>query len=171
MKWPENLEPTASEPLELPDGRPVLVPKTSPGFPSWRGPSPGDNYNGKPILDFNGRPAFAELAILWSFQETGWEGAWVDSYRNRYLRGFWPLPLPQELPAEQKGLLREIASRTDGAGRPWDVFCWSSKGVVFAEAKRLKRDSIRLTQIAFLAAALEVGVPLSAFLLVEWTVA
>ena len=169
MNWPENLRPTASETVGLPDGRSVVVPKTSPTFRRWAGLPPGDTFGGKTILEFEGRPAFAELAILWSFTAAGWDGVWMDSYGKRRLTEFWPVPVSREIPAEQEQLLREITNGAAGHGRPWDVFCWSETGVVFAEAKRKGRDSIRSTQTAFLAAALYLGLPISAFLIVEWS--
>jgi hypothetical protein len=79
MKYPRNLVPGASEPFRLEDGRVVEVPKVAPKFSTWTGPPPGDTFGGKASLDFNGRPAFAELAILWSFMESGWDGVWIDS--------------------------------------------------------------------------------------------
>ncbi len=169
MNYPPSLVPSASEPFKLDDGRVVEVPKATPSFAAWTGSPPGESYGGKAILDFNGRPAFAELAILWSFMDAGWDGVWMDSFGKRYLRDFWPAPVSQDLPPEQENLLQEIIARASGRGRPWDVFCWSSQAVVFAEAKRRKRDKIQETQIRFLAAALELGLPLSAFLLVEWS--
>ena len=170
MIWPENLKPTTSEILLLADHREIAVPKAAPCFSPWLGPSPGDTFGGKTLLDFKGRPAFAELIILWSFLEAGWEGVWVDSFQKRYLRGFWPVPLSGTLPRERDDLLRQIAARTEEA-RPWDVFCWSAEAVVFAEAKRQKHDSIRLSQKAFLASALDLGLAPSSFLLVEWSAA
>jgi hypothetical protein len=171
MKYPSNLVPSASEPFELEDGSVIEVPKATPSFAAWTGPSPGDTYGGKAILDVNGRPAFAELAILWSFMEAGWDGTWMDSFGKRYLRGFWPKPLPGELPAKQKTLLARIEDQAPKGAKPWDVFCWSSEGVPFAEAKRHGRDSIRRGQTAFLGVGLATGLPPSSFLLVEWGLA
>ena len=171
VKWPEQLSPSSSEPVELPDGVWVDVPKTNPTFRRWSDPPPGDTFGGKTLLYFEGLPAFAELAILWSFIATGWNGVWVDSFGKRHLREFWPVPVSSEIPTEQQRLLREVTSGTHGNGESWDVFCWSEAGVVFAEAKRKGRDSVRPTQIAFLASALHLGLPLSSFLIVEWSVA
>lgn len=171
MRYPVNLVPGASEPFKLKDGRVVEVPKVAPRFGAWTGPVPGETYGGKAILDFSGRPAFAELVILWSFMEAGWDGVWMDSFGKRQLRGFWLTPLPGHLPAEQKNLLERILAHAPGRAKPWDVFCWSRDGVLFAEAKRYGKDSIRPGQTAFLDAGLAAGLPLSSFLLVEWDLA
>lgn len=168
-RWPDNLLPTSSESITIAAGRVLDVPKATPTFALWTGTSPGDNFGGKPILDFKGRPAFAELAILWNFLEAGWDGVWVDSYRRRYLRAFWPTPVSVHLPPDREELLRRVRAGAGEKARPWDVFCWSGENVVFSEAKRLKRDSIRSSQIDFLTAAIDIGLPVSSFLLVEWS--
>ena len=90
---------------------------------------------------------------------------------KRRLRGFWPTPLPGELPAEQRDLLRRIDDLAPGRAKPWDVFCWSPDGALFAEAKRHGKDAIRPGQIAFIRAGLAAGLPLSSYLLVEWDLA
>jgi hypothetical protein len=50
------------------------------------------------------------------------------------------------------------------------VFCWKEDGgYLFAEAKRYKYNKIRASQRKWLEAALQQGLPLTSFLLVEWT--
>lgn len=39
-----------------------------------------DTYSGKDILDMDGEPAFAEIAILKLLEADGWDGVWVDTY-------------------------------------------------------------------------------------------
>jgi hypothetical protein len=41
------------------------------------------------VLDFDGRMAFAELAILWSVEKSGWSGVWIDTYRKAFWCGYW----------------------------------------------------------------------------------
>jgi hypothetical protein len=85
MKYPASLQPTTTEALTLPSsGKAGSVPKATPTFPIWRGEPVDDDYNGKAILDFAGRPAFAEMAILWSLQNDGWQGIWVDTYLHKF---------------------------------------------------------------------------------------
>lgn len=120
----------------------------------WPGPLPGDIYNGKTVLDWNGRPAFAELAILWSMMDAGWSGVWIDTYRKIFRRGYWDNE-PVTLPEVQEELLKRI---------------YSQAGSMFLESKRNGKDRIRNSQVRFLAAALDVGVPLESFLMVEWSI-
>ncbi len=89
MTLPELLTPKARHPIALPTGTIVDVPKATPTFRLWHGPPVADTYNGKQILDFKGRPAFAELVILWSLMEVEWQGVWIDTYRKAYRTGYW----------------------------------------------------------------------------------
>jgi hypothetical protein len=59
------LVPTTTQTLQLPKSGWVSVPKSTPSFAVWTGEMPDDTYNGKQVLDWAGRPAFAELAVLW----------------------------------------------------------------------------------------------------------
>jgi hypothetical protein len=83
MKYPASLRPTTTETMTLPSGRVVAFPKATPTLLLWRG-DPVETYGRKTVLDFNGRPAFAELAILWTLQNEGWQGVWVDSFRRTF---------------------------------------------------------------------------------------
>jgi hypothetical protein len=166
MKYPTELIPETTEAFLLSSGKSVGVPKSKPLLRLWTGLAPEDTYGGKAVLDYKGRPAFAELAILWTFLDSGWDGVWVDTYGRRYLSEYWPSPVLGKIPARQQAVLTELA----GHGKPWDVFCWGVEGQIFVEAKRSKRDSIRETQTAFLEAGLGIGLPMSSFLVVEWSV-
>ena len=75
---------------------------------------------------------------------------------------------PCQLPDTPHAVFREIERKNGGRRGCWDVFAWRRDEVVFAEAKRMEKDRIRESQRAWLDAALEVGIPLSAFLIVEW---
>jgi hypothetical protein len=74
------------------------VPKATPVFDPWLGQLPNDTYNGKQVLEFAGRPAFAELAVLWALNGIGWDGVWIDSYRGLYRQGYWNCEPIRQLP-------------------------------------------------------------------------
>src|SRR5712664_137043 len=76
--------------LGLPSGDSVDVPRCRYCFVPWRGDSIADTFGGKVVLDFCGEPVFAELAILKSLQKMGWDGVWVDTYRNKFRQAFAP---------------------------------------------------------------------------------
>jgi hypothetical protein len=170
MRYPASLTPSTVERFTLSDGSTVSVPKVTPTFHPWDGPAPGDTYGGKAVVNASGQPAFAELAILDAFRADGWDGVWIDTYRNKFRTGFWDSdPLPT-LPSNPGALLRRILeARGTGRSGTWDVYCWRGTDVVFAEAKRGGKDSIKPQQLTWLEAALRVGVPLESFLVVEWS--
>lgn len=171
MKLPALLVPTTTQLLQLPSSGPVAVPKATPSFTAWAGSPLADTYNGKQVLDYEGRPAFAELAILWALNDAGWEGVWIDTYSRAYRTGYWGTPSVEELPGAPSALLgriREVAASRFGA---WDVFCWRGPELLFAESKRAGRDTIRATQVRWLQAALDVGMSVEQFLVVEWSIA
>ncbi len=167
--YPPELQPSAFEVLGA-DSDKIEVPKATPVFCSWRGTPPGDDYGGKAILDFEGEPVFAEIAILRAFERSGWEGVWVDSFRGgRYRRTCWDGTYVPALPSGAAGLLDQIRSVATSRARCWDVFCWRPDGSqVFAEAKRGGRDRMRASQLEWLRAALKVGIQATEFLVVEW---
>ena len=168
MHYPEILTPTDTEVISLPSGREVQIPKTSPLFNIWSGESIGDRYGGKPLLSFNGQPAFAELVILGTLLSAGWQGVWVDTYRHKYRTSYYPLN-EIVLPSGPQELLNRIYQRASSRNGCWDVFCWKEETYLFAESKRHRRDSIRDTQRKWLEAALEDGLPITSFLIVEWS--
>jgi hypothetical protein len=140
MTYPPALIPTAVERIALPSGQQRVIPKALPRLRRWTGVPPHDTYNGKPIVDIDGRPGFAELAILFLLQRSGWTGAWVDTYRNRRLTGFCDGLHPVELPLKHAALIGRLPEK--GC---FDLFCWRADGLLFAECKRRHHDRIRDT--------------------------
>lgn len=170
MQLPDLLAPVRTERMDLPSGGEVGIAKTTPAFTLWTGPPPADTYfdNGKPVVCFNGEALFAELAILRALQADGWEGVWVDTFRNQHLDA---MGQTADVPAEHLALLDRIYQRAGNRSGCFDVYAWKEDRVLFAEAKRAQQDRIRSSQLRWLNAALDVGVPLGSFLVVEWSVA
>jgi hypothetical protein len=169
VDYPSSLQPASVERFRIGPGREIDVPKTNPRFRPWRGDRPEDTFGGKALLDHAGRLAFAELAILWTFQEAGWDGVWLDSYRRKFRIGYWDQAPLTAIPAAPTELLARISERTKAGwdGR-WDILCWKNGHVLFAESKRVGRDDIRESQRTWLAAALDLGLEPTNFLVVEW---
>lgn len=157
-----------TERVVLPNGVEVQLQHLE--FARWMGaPVPAHNLGAKPVVDLDGCPLFAELAVLTRLAEEGWAGCWVDSFRQKY-RVAMPPSEPIELPVAEEGLLSRIRERTGRWGGCWDIFAWRGGDHVFAELKRAhSTDRIRENQLEFLDAALGLGVPADAFYLVEWT--
>jgi hypothetical protein len=70
--YPEQLMPETVDDLRLPSGPSVQIPKTQPVFRLWGGEFTGDTWGNKTLIDVDGTPMFAELAILKLFQKDGW---------------------------------------------------------------------------------------------------
>jgi len=170
MDYPDLLRAELVAEILLPSGSAVKVPKTTPVFAKWRGERIKDTYGGKAILDFDGEPVFAELAILRAFRKSGWDGVWVDTFRRKYRVGYWADNSEIDLPPRQEALLKSIYEGVGTSKGCWDVFCWKDDLVLFAEAKRRGRDRIRGSQRQWLQAAIELGLPLTSFLVVEWSI-
>lgn len=165
--YPGPLIPEMTEELSLPSGTPVSIPKADPLFRRWEGEFVGDIYGNKPLLDIDGEPMFAELAILRLFQKDGWDGVWVDTFRKKY-RTSWGDEGVVRLSGDKLQLLKAIHQRAGSTSGCFDVFCWKDDFVVFAESKRKSKDDIRQTQLAWLEAAMHTGFGASNFLIVEW---
>ena len=172
-------EPTTWELLLLGPGRKEAVRKATPGFPKWAGESPGSDYGGKPIVDFEGRPAFAELTILWTVNSAGWDGLWVTHAggREKHRRGFWG---PQEAftaPDPVLAFLSRVRSnRGDSSKGTWDIVCWPRDATLitpadlrFIESKWAGKDNIKVDQVDWYRIARDFGAPREAFLIVEWS--
>ncbi|HEY3931437.1 MAG TPA: hypothetical protein VGM58_03610 [Verrucomicrobiae bacterium] len=102
---PKALRPTAVERIKLPIRWFVEIKKANPIFKRWTGKKVEDTYNNKAVLDFYGKPEFAELGILRMMNRSGWQGVWVDTYRDKFRTQYWPKN-EIELPLKQMKLLK-----------------------------------------------------------------
>lgn len=168
----EFLQPykVAGEIFSLSSGEQISIQKYFLTFTPWEGTPIPNTYNNKPVIDWNGEPVFAELAVLRLFQSHGWNGVWVDSYRRNYRVGLPDVVDPIELPQKQRGLIGSIRAKTGRSGGCWDVFVWKGDIVLFIELKRQKKDSIRETQIQWLEKSLDYGLAEGNFAFIEWAI-
>lgn len=139
-------------------------------FNEWKGAPIPNTYNGKAVIDWNGEPVFAELAVLRLFQSHGWEGVWVDSYRRKYRVGLPDVVEPVEIPEKQKKLIESIREKTGRLGGCWDVFVWKGDQVLFVELKRSKKDRIQESQISWLETSTSLGLKIEDYMFVEWKI-
>ncbi len=144
------------------------IPKQSVCFRLWKGSPIADTYGNKAILDCDGEPVFAELAILRSLQKEGFDGVWVDGFRKCFRRSRSEDCI---LPPHASEFFDSIVRANDGkrAGC-WDMFAWKDGEYLFVEPKRRDRDRMRDTQVKWLQAALRAGVALSSFRICEWDI-
>lgn len=156
---------TNNETFSLSSGEQISIPKYFLRLDPWQGSPVPNTYNGKAVINWNGEPVFAELAVLRLFQSHGWNGVWVDSYRRKYRVGLPDVVEPVELPEKQNQLIEKITGKIGGC---WDVLVWKDDQSLFLELKRSKKDQIRDSQIAWLEAALAEGLKPENFALIEW---
>jgi protein-S-isoprenylcysteine O-methyltransferase Ste14 len=153
--------------LTLPSGKSVAIPRCSYLFSEWRGAPILDTYGGKALLNSDGKPVFAELAILGVLERAGWDGVWVDTYRRKFRRSM--PPESSKLPPHALELYERICRANGGkASGCFDVFAWKDGEYVFVESKRKSKDSIQRTQKAWVEAALATGIELGSLLICEW---
>ena len=157
-----------SEIFSLSFAEQVSIQKNFLKFKEWRGRPIPNTYGNKAVIDWNGEPVFAELAVLRLFQSHGWNGVWVDSYRRKFRVGLPDVMAPVELPNEQKKIIDTIRTKTGRSGGCWDVFVWKKDTILFIELKHQKKDSIRITQKQWLEKAIDSGFTTKNFFLVEW---
>lgn len=152
----------------MPSGKIVKIAKATPIFRLWSGTPVTDTYNNKAVLDFYGNPQFAELGILRLFERDGWQGVWVDTYRNKFRTCYWPKD-SVTLVKDKASILNAIYETNGTRSGCFDVFCWKGNDYIFAESKRCNQDRLRDTQKQWIEAAIKCGVPLESLLIVEWT--
>jgi hypothetical protein len=157
-----------SEFLSLSCGKRVRIAKYQYEFRKWHGAPVPNTYGGKAVVEWEGEPLFAELAALRLFQDAGWCGAWVDTYRRVYRIGLPGLTKPVKLPSEKEQLIKSIQDATGKRGGCWDVILWKKSQTLFVELKRRGKDKIQVAQLDWLEAALRAGLSTENFALMEW---
>lgn len=180
IEYPKTLISDSIEIFEIEEEK-CQIPKSNISFGNWIGEPIQNTFGGKTLLNVNDKASFAELAIVDLFIKEGWEARWVCTYgrgkqnplflkdwkddnlknqENSPIKEFWVLDL-----------LNKIASMNGNTfSGCWDVVAWKDNKIVFAESKRLKKDSIRQTQINWLEAGLKSGLTKEDFLVIEWDI-
>jgi hypothetical protein len=135
-------------------------------FPIYAGPLPERTWR-KPVVGPPNRP-FAELQVVAALEEEGWSAAWV--YRPSLFMSSWEPRQTATFPAEACALHKRIGEVAGARSGSWDVFAWREGAPLFVELKRAgSSDCVRESQLIWRRAALQVGVPAAAFIVVEWS--
>ena len=176
--YPKFLTPTEVEIFKIGEET-YEVPKCIVKFEKWNGEPVKETFGGKPIVNVNEKPMFAELAIMEHFIAEGWESRWIETYGKSKSE---PICLSEWKDEKYKNqvhnpienetiltLLKEISTENENSySGCWDVLGWKDSRIIFAESKRTKKDSIRSTQNNWLNAGLKSGLKLNNFLIVQW---
>ncbi len=176
--YPKLLDPAHTEVFKL-GNRTVEIPKCIIQFQKWNGIPVKETFGGKPIVSVDGKPMFAEMAIMTLFKNDGWQARWVETYGRRNIEPICMAEWKDDKYANQKHELineEKVLETITGIAKLnnnsysgcWDVLAWKNGAVIFAEAKRNNKDSIRATQNKWLEAGLSFGLQPENFLLVQW---
>lgn len=129
--------------ISLPLRGPISISAWFHYFKPWEGKPISDTYGGKAVIDCDGEPLFAELAILRLIQSKGWEGVWIDTYRRKFRQSLPPQSC--ELPGHAQAVLDRASNGHKWRSGCFDVFGWKDGQYLFVEAKRKgKMQSARL---------------------------
>jgi hypothetical protein len=178
VNYPKGLEPDHEETL-LVDGLNVTIPSVSLSFRRWTGKTLHNTLGGKPVVEYDGKPMFAELAIVSMCISGGWSARWVETYASRggqprYLTEWADKPLNQQqvrpVDSSYHQDLQDRMTRTnhDSCSGCWDVLAWKGHHTLFMESKHYRKDRIRKSQVSWLSSGLSVGLMPVNFLIVLW---
>lgn len=178
LNYPSLLRPTATEAM-LVNEQNLYIPKVEISLRRWEGTPLANTFGGKPLIDFGGRPVFAELCVYELMRLSGWQARWVETYGapatapNHFTA--WAddrLGAQQHVPITEPWVMstlqRLAAGNQNSYAGCWDVVAWNGQAILFAEIKRRKQDKVRSTQHKWLSAGLEAGLKAENFLLIEW---
>jgi hypothetical protein len=135
----------------------------------WTGDLPPNfrTVPNKPAFDFEGVPLYPEFVVLRLLERGGWHGAWRKNWAGA---AFWSdIAQPIEPPPRALSIFEQI-SRQAGFAGAWDIFAWRGRDVLFIESKQLGHDRITAYQARWLDIALQMGMPLTSFAIVEYQV-
>ena len=152
-----------------------LIPQMDPKlysllFTKWRGVKIHNSYR-KPLINYKGKPLYAELAVLRLMEKKGWKGVWVDNWGSgKFLIGMPDQSEPVELLGYPKKIFDKIVQRNKARRSGcWDLFLWKGKLIRCMELKRLgSSDRVRPNQKHWYQSAIAVGLRPDQFTLVEW---
>jgi hypothetical protein len=166
------LESTDKIIVSLPSGNKATLPLHNIVLQKWMGKSPDFDYGKKPFVDYEGKPVFAELAILKLFIDSGWKGVWVETYGGTHflkdMPNDWKLSKNSiPIPKDKEALLKSIweAGKTTAC---FDVFVWKNNNILFCEGKHKGKDKLTKPQTKFIEGALSCGIPEKSLMIVEW---
>jgi Holliday junction resolvase len=159
--------------VTLPSGRAVEVERflrSEKRLPTPIARVPGCWAPNKPTILVDGRPTWAEFAIVRSLERHGWNARWVKNWTGgrEFCVDVGASAPMSNAAARMFNAIDRAASITSGGGA-WDVFAWRGSDYLIIESKQHRSsDTLRPGQIAWLEAALNVGVPIDHVAVVEY---
>lgn len=172
MKMPPTLKNPHNINISLPFGETVALPLYNLFLKKYTGKSPNFDFGKKPFVNYDGKPIFAELAILKLFVDSGWDGIWVETYGGiNFLKNMpndWKLRNNNiSIPKEKSNLLKNIW-KTGKTTACFDVLVWKNDTILFCESKHKGKDRLTKAQLKFIEGALSCGIKKESLLIIEW---
>lgn len=192
-RYPAGLVPDRKfQVLTLPSGKDVSIPLVNLTFNRWIGRHVYNTFGCKPVIEYDGRWMFAELAIMKMVEKAGWSARWVEVYYltkkepyylidwNDALTGFHQTSVPPDSPFHIELMskinknsaivnAKTVKKKINPYSGCWDVLAWNKEGrTLFIESKHSKKDKIQDGQTRWLEAGLMTGLHEDNFLIVEW---
>jgi len=139
MNLPRQLIPIDKQLISLPSGGTAALPVCKPVFSKWNHKPPAFDFGKKPIVDHDGRPVFAELALLNLLHAAGCDGVWVQAFGGTHflhdMPSDWKLASQHvDIPFERERLLRTIWEKAQTTAC-FDLFAWNHADILFCESK------------------------------------
>ncbi|AIF82309.1 hypothetical protein NTE_00227 [Candidatus Nitrososphaera evergladensis SR1] len=177
--FPKGLEPDHEHVIL---GLEVSVPATNIVFKRWKGKPIKDDMAGKPVVEYEGKPMFAELAIVKMAVRSGWSAFWQKAYPVRqsgpYYYSEWREDVPRKdqvtssslNSAYQEQVQASIARYNGNSFRGcWEVIAWNKGRTLYMKSMQSKKDTIRDNQVRWFSASLSAGLRRKEnFLVVNW---
>lgn len=159
----------STENLTTENGEKIEINKYHFSFKEFTEKHNFDTYGGKQVLTHNNEPLFAELLVLRLLEQKGYKGVWVDTYRNKFWQRLPHFSFPVLVDKKLQEIINKIYELKGGrrAGC-FDIVAYKGDNFLFVELKKKKEDKIRMTQIEWLKAALDLGLDKDTFFIAEW---
>jgi len=147
---PPDLRASSYEEIKTKQGS-LKIPKATPTFQEWLGPPIKDplGMGKKPLVDYMGRPMFAELRILHLLSTSGWYGVWINSFRKKFHIEFPNEIAQKDLPQEVRDRLIEINGNDKFPVGAWDLCCFKDSKILFVESKKKRMGLLRIRSIGW----------------------
>jgi hypothetical protein len=150
----------------------VGLPTISRTFKRWCGEPLSFTFGGKPVIDRDGTPVFAELAIMLDMRAAGWDAVWTEAFGHlrfwQTMPTSWKAKSDATLPPELQTLIRRIVQKAGNTAACLDVVAWRGDEILFCEAKQHGKDHLTSPQKQFIKGALDCGLTRDNFQMVEW---
>jgi len=142
-------------------------------FQPWCGTMPTHKFGDgkKPLVAWEGKPLYAELAMIAILKNHGFaEAIWRDNFGRGYFRNALP-PASCTMPECFREVCGRILAVNGSWSGCWDVLAMDREAPIFVECKWKTKDRIKQSQKQWFESALTAGLSPEQFAICEWSFA